>query len=216
MARNTREHIYNELRNDIMLGRIKSGERLLESDLTKYFSCSRTPVREAIRQLQSEKLVDFISNRGATVARISIQEVEEIFSIRCLLESHAVELAAKRMNKADLDRLIEMQRELEIDASRNDYMRYIDNDAKFHLFFPKICGNTILLQVIKDLRSRLNLYRYLIMTVPGNFTLWINSHRKIINGLTNNDPKLAAKHMERHVEDSKRIAIQLSGYFERF
>jgi DNA-binding GntR family transcriptional regulator len=204
---NTNEFIYNKIRDDITYGKIKPGERLFELELTKKYGISRTPIREAIRQLQSEGLLDVIPNKGARVTKLSIRELDEIYSIRAILEKYAVKLAAEKIKKIDLAKIIETQKKLEKNASEKDYIKYLENNIKFHFLFPKISGNQSLFQLIKDLRMRVYRYQYITLTIPNNLNLWLEQHQQIIDALINNDAELAAKNMERHLEKIKRLSI---------
>jgi len=210
---NTREYIYNKIREDIIYGRLRPGERLLESELTRNYQVSRTPVREAIRQLQSEGFVNVISNRGATVTKLSIQEVDEIYGIRAILEAYAVRLAVEKITKNDLNNLLKIQKKLEENASIKDYEGYIENNIKFHFFFPEISGNKNLLRTIQDLRRCVYRYQYITLTIPGSFDPWLKGHRKIIDALIKKDAELAAKNMENHLEDIRRVSID---FFKKF
>lgn len=205
--------VYYNMRDDIIYGRIKPGERLLESDLTKIYKVSRTPVREAIQRLRSDGLVTVISHKGAIVSKLSLQEEDEIFGIRNVLESYAVKLAAEKIKKTDLEKLIKIQKKLQRDASRKDYKEYIRNNMDFHFFFPKISGNKNLLQIIQHLRRRVFGYQYIRLTFPGNLDLWLQGHQRIIDALTKNDGELAARNMGKHIEDIKRVSLD---FFKKF
>lgn len=210
-----REEIYYSLREDIFLGRIKPGERLLESELTKAYKVSRTPVREVIQRLRADGLVTVISQKGATVSKLSAEEEDEIFAIRGILESHAVKLAADKIKKADLKKIIKMQEALRRNASEMNYIEYLKNNMDFHFFFPKISGNKSLFNIIKHLRIRVFGYQYIKLTFPGNLHLWLDGHQKIIDALIDNDAELAAKSMEKHIQDIRKVTFDFLKNFHQ-
>src|SRR4030043_2088390 len=102
MTESLREKIYQAVRDDITYGRLSSGERLVESMLVERFRASRSPIREALRQLVSEGLITFERNKGITVSKLSTREVDEIYTLRWLLESYAARLTAGKATKKDL------------------------------------------------------------------------------------------------------------------
>jgi DNA-binding GntR family transcriptional regulator len=102
MNSSLRQKVYYSIREDITLGRLSPGERLIEFELAKRFKASRSPIREAIRQLESEGLIKFNQNRGITVSKLSPEEVNEIYNVRWLLESYAARLIAEKATKANV------------------------------------------------------------------------------------------------------------------
>ena len=98
-----REKAYQEVRDAIAFGDLKPGERLVEEGICKMFKVGRTPLREALRQLQMEGCVDVLPNKGAMVSRISVQDVEDIYSMIAILEGFAVEVAAKNIQSNDMN-----------------------------------------------------------------------------------------------------------------
>lgn len=206
-----REIVYDNLKEDIMSGRINPGERLFEYDLCKRFKSSRTPIREAIRQLQSEKFVRVNSNRGAIVPKLSISEIKEIFDIRAVLESYAIKEIEGKIKKNDLNNIVDIQKKLKRNGVRNDYSSYIENNLTFHLTFAKISGNETLFDIIKNLIMRFNPYTYIITAIPGNLDVWIDEHQQIINALTENNFKEASYKMERHIKNAKVLTVDFFG-----
>ena len=112
------QRAYEHLRARLLAGEFPAGSRLPEEELAAAAEVSRTPVREALRRLHAEGLVEFVPNRGAHVASWTERDLDEIFGLRALLESHAAELAAPRISGADLGRLSALQDQMDAAGRR--------------------------------------------------------------------------------------------------
>jgi len=99
MVQRLKETIYQKIRDDITYGMLSPGERLIESKFAEEFGASRSPVREVLHQLVSEGLATFEKNKGITVSRLSIKQVDEIYNLTIVLESFAAGLTATRTRK---------------------------------------------------------------------------------------------------------------------
>jgi DNA-binding GntR family transcriptional regulator len=203
--KNIREIIYSQLKKDIACGRIGPGEKLVEANLGERFNCSRTPVRETLLQLQSEHYVIYVPNKGATVAKLSVAKIDEIFSVRTALESHAVLEAANRFSESDLRKMTELHEIMQKNASDGNYEAYAENNTLFHLYCAKVAGNETLYEIIQDLLNRLNPYEYYIAVLPGNLSYWLSGHNEVIEALKDKDFSKAAAGIGEHIEDARNI-----------
>ena len=148
--------IYEQLVDDILSGRINAGEKLLESDLADKFNVSRTPIREALLQLEKEGYTEHVKNVGATVKKISAQTVKEIFEVIAVLEGEATGLAVTAgISEQDMDQLRQLQVEMVRAAEERDYIAYNKLNIRFHHFFLKRCGNKTLSGIARDMRNRM-------------------------------------------------------------
>jgi DNA-binding GntR family transcriptional regulator len=138
----TRDRVVAAIREAILSGRLSTGQRLAEIPLAMEFRVSRAVVREALQQLAHEGLVELSSFRGAQVVDLTPAEVDEIVSVRLLLEAEAVRLARLRMKDKDRSRLRELARELE--DSRHDTQRFAQLDMRFHSTLWELSGNQTL------------------------------------------------------------------------
>jgi DNA-binding GntR family transcriptional regulator len=205
--KNIREIIYTQLKKDIASGRIGPGEKLVEANLGERFNCSRTPVRETLLQLQSEHYVTYVPNKGATVARLSTEKIDEIFSVRAVLESHAVLESESKFVDNDLRKIAALHENMQKNAAEEDYEAYAENNTLFHLYFAKITGNDTLYEIIKDLLNRLNPYEYFIAVLPGYLGYWLDGHNLVIEALSNYDFQKAARELRAHIEDARKITL---------
>src|SRR5271157_4646870 len=121
MSTNMREEAYRRLREAIFYGKLRPGERLVEVDICRTFDVGRTPLREALRQLQMEGFLDVTANKGAVVRKISPDEMESIYDVIALLESYAAREATKRLVSIDAGQeLVKIQNQLLLSAESSD------------------------------------------------------------------------------------------------
>ena len=143
-----RDVVFNTLRQAILRGELKPGERLMEIKLAKRLGVSRTPIREAIRMLELEGLVVMIPRRGAAVAQITKQDLEDVLEVRCSLEELAVELACTRITGQELAHLHAALKEFEAACDANDIKTLAEKDVSFHDIIFESTGNQRLIDVI--------------------------------------------------------------------
>ncbi len=208
-----RESVYNSLKSSITLGELKPGERLLEWELAARFRVSRTPIREAIRQLQSEGLVKVEPLKGATVTKLSVEEVKEIFSIRNVLESYSTELAVKNFGSREKEKLKEFRRQFNKHARSGDYSEWLETNIQFHLFFAKNSGNSNLYVFLKELRTRVHRYQFIAATSPAIINRYTKEHDEIIDAALDGNPKLSRTNMEKHLKSVHHV---LTDFLKRF
>ena len=207
MTKSLREKIYQKIRDDITYGKFAPGERLVEDRLVQEFKASRSPIREALRQLESEGLITFARNKGITVARLSIKQVDEIYSLRWLLESYAARLTAERFAKKDIPYLRDLQKNLRVAAKNMDLRDWLHNNTLFHNFLSEHCGNSNLITILDILKRRIYRYKYTVVRVPGHFEDYIKHHEGILKGCERNDGPMAEKYMKLHLETIKDVLI---------
>ena len=116
-----RQYAYNIIRNAITYGELKPGERLIEKRLCETFKLGRTPLREALSQLQAEGYLDFVPNKGVTISKISISSAEEIYNILAVLESYATKLATMNFSKENERELRSIHADLKKAWAKKNY-----------------------------------------------------------------------------------------------
>ncbi len=200
-----REIIYNQIIDGINSGQIAPGEKLVEGHLAKLFNVSRTPVREALLQLEKKGVVALRSNSGAVVKKITAEQIEEIFNIISVLEGYAVEtVVAKGVGAKDLSYLKKLRKEMESLAATKNYFRYIEKDAEFHAFFIKKAENSVLSEIVKDLRSKVYTGG---LTTPFHIDQYLSRHKSIIQAISKGDPDKAGTAMREHFKEIKKFLI---------
>ena len=213
MAESLREKIYNKIRRDIIIGKLSPGERLVEIKLAEELQASRGLIREALLQLTSEGFLTSQKNRGISVAKLTLKQIDEIYSLRCLMEGYAVRLTAERLQKNGLAKLKAMHKAL-LKATKNGSLAdWSDINIDFHKFFIENSSNNHLIQILDGLRCRTYRYSIFIVTIPGAQEIFIKDHANIIKACEAGDPKAAQEFMEKHMENSKNALL---GHLKEF
>jgi DNA-binding GntR family transcriptional regulator len=198
--------IVERLREDILTGRAPAGWRLVEWELTTRFAVSRGPVREALRRLAAEGLVEHQPHRGALVRRLSARDMRELFQIRVEMEALAARLAAEAGDPERRQRFAEAIRPI-LDDSARSAPEYLAENAAFHEAIMALADNVQL----RDLAMRLHLP--LIMAQVGDvltpevLRASVNEHRAVANAISERNPKAAVAAMRAHLERAARIAL---------
>ena len=154
-----RDVVFTSLREAIIKGELRPGERLLEVQLAEQLGVSRTPIREAIRKLELEGLVIMLPRRGATVAGITKKHLEEVLEIRNALEVLAVDLACDKMTEENLNKLRRMEEKFELAIQSDDIVKLADLDEEFHRLIHQSGGNERLSNILENLREQIYRYR---------------------------------------------------------
>lgn len=203
-----RELVFEALREAIISGVLKPGERLMEVQLAEEMGVSRTPVREAIRKLELEKLVIMVPRKGAYVADISKRDVAEVFEIRRALEGLAASLAADRVTEDQLE-LMERYLLMISDAiEKGNLDDTIEIDTLFHEVLYQAANNAWLEDMINNLREHIQRHRSTSLAHPGRMKQAFIEHRKIVEAIGNRDADLAKKLAEEHILNAETSLMQ--------
>jgi len=207
MTISLREKVYNRIRGDITYGKLSPGERLIERDLTEKFHISRSPIREALRQLESEGLITFKNYKGITVSKLSVKQVEEIYNLRWVLESYSASLSAERATKNYVANLRNLHEKLKIAAETFDLIVWLELNTLFHDSLSQNSGNSNLIQILDILKRRIYRYKFMVLRVPGHLNQYITHHEGILKACEKNDGRMAEKYMKIHVEHIKNVLL---------
>lgn len=202
-----REGSYQKIRGAILRGDLKPGERLIEKRLSEMFKIGRTPLREALNQLKIEGFVEFSPNKGASVTKGSVENVEQIYNILAVLEGYATEMATPHLNAKDIKRLRFLQNNQKKARASNDFNKWLDNNALFHTYFAKASDNIFLHTIIDNLRNRVYWYRIFAVTIPGYAEVYFIAHDEILEAISKKEAKRAGKLMRKHVLDVARKLV---------
>lgn len=207
-SKSVRQDIYERIRDDITYGHLMPGERLTEKKLSDIYHVSRSPIREALRQLQSEGLIRFERNKGMEVPKLTIKQVEEIYDTRALLEGYAVRISVGHLTGDDLRHLSALHKRLIKAARDRDTQAWFDNNALFHGFFREKAQNETLNQLIIMLRRRTFLYQNISLSYERYYEAYIEHHAEILDACKKKDPTLAEEAMRNHVKTTRRAVIE--------
>ena len=192
-----RDLVTERIRNAILAGRYKPGERLVEERLAADFRVSRNPVREALRSLASAGLVVVTPRRGAAVAVFSAEEGREMIEVRAMLEGVNARHAARRHEPAMIDALQEVLEEGRARAASASAEELVQLNARFHDLLAAAGSNRILGDIMRSLRERTNLVFSPASTTAAGQN-W-SEHAAILEAVIAGDEDLAALHATRHV-----------------
>jgi DNA-binding GntR family transcriptional regulator len=197
------ERIYETLRAEVISGQRKPGELLSEAELARSWGVSRSPIREALRQLEQHDLVRWAPRRGATVARLTVAGLRDIYEVREALESLSAGLAAERGSPADLAKMRELATEVEQAQDEGDYLRAIMLDDEFHRLMASTTRNRMLESQSGRVLDRVIMARMMVREEPGRTQEIVHEHQGILDALGQRDAKKAAELAALHVRNAR-------------
>ena len=186
-----------ELRQAILTGRLKAGERLVEGKLADELGVSRNPVREAIRVLASEGLVDIAERRGASVAIMSSQEARETIEVRALLEGQNARLAARRQDKELIKRIQAVLKKGTAAVTARRFDQLFELNQQYHDALAAAGQNRVLREMLQKLRNRTAML-FAPMSPSRQSRSW-NEHADILRAIIDGDERAAATLAAEHV-----------------
>lgn len=187
-----REQIADAIRDAIIKGILQPEERVAEAEMANKFNISRTPIREAIRQLETEGFIKVQAHRGAYVAPITEKDVREFYEIKSLLEGYAAKLACMRMSEEDIKKLEDLNNRLEDAHKKGEWRIAFKLHNEFHDKFLRNCGNEKLYQVLFALTQQFQRFR-IALTMSGKIEGSIAQHKEIVNAFRKRNADLAEK-----------------------
>lgn len=198
-----REIVFESLREAIIQGKLRPGERLMEIQLAEEMGVSRTPVREAIRKLELEGFVVMAPRKGAYVSDVSVKDIVDVFEVRSALEGLAAGLAAERITSEEMDQL-EMSL-VKINAiSEEDLDAIVEGDACFHEIIYRASRNERLTQIITQLQEQIRRFRMTSLSRPGRQKNALDEHKKIVEAISDRNVDLAQTLAREHVENAEQ------------
>ena len=202
-----RDVVFHTLREAILKGDLKPGERLMELQLAEKLGVSRTPIREAIRMLEQEGLAVTMPRRGAEVAKMTLKDMEDVLEIREALDELAVQVACTRITQEQLEQL-KRTKDSFAKATKNGGVKQIaQEDVKFHDVIYEATGNPKLVSLLNNLREQIYRYRVEYLKDRRNYPTLIEEHEKIVEALEARDVDRVTKEMHRHVSN-QAVAVK--------
>ncbi len=162
-----------------------------------------------MRRLQTEGYVDFVPNKGVTISKLSIDDVEHLYDIIAMLEGHATELAAKQLTPEDIKKLIALNKKMIQMNGKQNFRQWLEHNTMFHAHIVQASGNQHLSKLITGLRDRLYRYRFLSVTILGQSGKYSGDHEKILAALRDKEAKQAGKLMRNHVNYVTELMVGL-------
>ena len=203
-----REVVFNTLRQAILKGELKPGERLMEIALAEKLGVSRTPIREAMRKLELEGLVVMIPRRGAQVANITEKDLNDVLEVRITLENMAIEKACTNMPEEDVQELQKVARDFERSTAEGELVKMAEADVNFHETIYRAADNKRLMQVLNNLREQIYRYRVEYLKEDEARNRLVKEHEKITQAIKARDVKKAQELSFEHLENQRMGIIQ--------
>ncbi|WP_378954034.1 GntR family transcriptional regulator [Pelosinus sp. sgz500959] len=207
-VRPIRDVVYDYLRTAIINGLIKPGERLVEKDYAEKFNISRTPVREALRKLEIEGLVENIPRKGDIVKGIALHDMLEIFAIRQALEPLIVKTAIDNMTPEAIIKLQETVDNMTSAAHNDDTAAVLDAFQTFHDILINVSNMPRLSAIISQLKDYLGRFRTMSLSNPTRRTQAISEHKEILQAIIANDNETAEQLISSHLSSARQSLLK--------
>ncbi len=203
-----REIVYEQLKMQILTGKIVPGTRMMEVELADEMGVSRTPVREAIRKLEKEGLVTIEPRRGAYASDISVKDMVDTLEVREDLEALAAALAAERMSEEQIEELRRITQGYSEAIKNSDTEKIIGFDEKFHKHIVACSGNKTLMQLSETVQELALRFRYLYYDDFSRYANMPVEHKQIIDAIVSGDVEAARETADNHVRRLKEFVIR--------
>ena len=191
--------LVDRLRTLIVQGELPPGAKVSEQALCERFGVSRTPLREALRELASERLVTLTPRRGAAIAPFTAEDLQQTFPVLGALEALAGETACRNISDAQIEQARVLQAELEQSHAEGDLARYSKANAETHLLILKAAKNETLSGMVRGLDARVRRARYLVNMSPERWAAAVDEHKGIFAALEKRDGPLLGRLLKAHI-----------------
>lgn len=197
------ERVRRHLTRRIIQGALRPGQRIIEQEVCRQVRLSRSPVREALRLLAADGLVELHARHGARVTAITRQEVEDLFQVFEELEVLATRLAASRLTADALRRLSALLGSMRQAARAGNVRRYFRLNAVLHGVLYRASGNAKLAQLLLNLGQQVTRFRYMALATPGRLARSIEEHQVLLGALRERDEKAAVELVRASVANAR-------------
>lgn len=202
-----REVIFNSLREAIIIGELRPGERLMEVQLAEKMGVSRTPVREAIRKLELEGLVDMIPRKGAHVAELSIKDIMDVLEVRASLDGLATALAAERITDDELKELKHINVQFSSYIEKENLNGSIKKDAEFHDIIYRASRNDKLITILNNLREQVQRFRVIYLKDYSSPKNLIKEHNDIYDAISIRSIEASRSLAKTHIQNQEATIL---------
>lgn len=204
------DSLFQVLRREILQGTLHPGTKLSEQKLSEQHGLSRTPVREALHQLESEGLITTIPNRGAFVVGLSAQDIKDLYEMRRANEILAVKWAIDRIGKEELENLGEAFEFMEFYTLREEADKMLNINREFHEQIYRAAHNRMLLHTLTTQQYYLSQTREGASYLNGSLTVVLEEHRNIYRAFLNKDREAGAEAIAIHLDNARKRAGDFS------
>ena len=203
-----RGKVFGKLREDILNGRYQENDELREITIGEELGVSRTPVREAFRQLELEGLIRIVPNKGAYVTGISSSDVADIYEIRSLLEGLCARWATKKITPEKIEEMEETILLSEFHLEKAHYEQLIELDNRFHMQLYEACESKMLIHLLKDFHQYVQKERQQTLSDKERSKEAVADHKKIMEAIRDGDARLAEELADEHICNAFRNMVK--------
>lgn len=203
-----RDVIFDTLREAIIVGELKPGQRLMEVQLAEKMGVSRTPVREAIRKLELERLVEMLPRKGAHVAELSVKDIMDVLEVRATLDGLATSLSATRITDDEKKELRHLLDQFINYVEKENLQGSIKKDVEFHDVIYRSSRNDKLIQISNNLREQIQRFRIVYIKDYSNSRELIREHTEIYEAIIAGNPETAMEAARRHIKNQEETIIR--------
>ena len=196
-----RDVVFHTLREAILKGDLRPGERLMELQLASKLGVSRTPIREAIRMLEQEGLAVTIPRKGAEVAKMTEKDMEDVLQIREALDELAVQVACDKMTAQQLKELTLAMKNFENAIQAGKLKKIIEYDVEFHEIIYRATDNPKLVTLLNNIREQIYRYRVEYLKGKENYPMLVREHEEIVTALKQKNKERVADAMRSHIRN---------------
>jgi len=205
--KNAREAAFEKIKEAIIKGHFKPGEKLVEQTLAQEMGVSRTPVREAIRRLEAEGFVISIPRKGVVVSRADKEEIVQLYSIRAELEGLAARWAIENADEDDIQKLDEAISRMEETVASGDLDGVVQSNALFHDAIAQASKSRILCTLLKTLQDNIQRFRFQSLHLPGRPEAALAEHKEIIAAIKEKKAEEADRLLKEHLQNACAAAL---------
>ena len=204
-----RDVVFHTLREAILKGELKPGERLMELNLAAKLGVSRTPIREAIRMLEQEGLAVTYPRKGAEVAKMTEKDMEDVLKIRQALDELAVSLACEKITEEQLAQLRTAMQDFAESTQKKDIRKVAQADVDFHDVIYRAADNPKLMSILNHLREQMYRYRVEYLKDERTYPTLIAEHQEIYENLSRRNKATVIQAMGRHVMNQEKVVKEI-------
>ena len=194
--------VYNKLKESILTGKLKPGEKLVENTISKEMSISKTPIREALRELAKEGLIIHHTRRGISVIDFTEKDIDEIISLRAEIEAFGIRLALPRITQKEHDRIDKLISNIQQYEQEKKMHKLVESDLLLHAYFMELSGHSRLLKTWQMLSSQISVLLHMIDYYKIAPVYSSKSHRKLIDSIFSGDISFAESAVRNHILES--------------
>ena len=204
-----RDVVFNTLRQAILRGELKPGERLMEIQLANKLGVSRTPIREALRKLELEGLVNMVPRKGAEVADITEKSLRDVLEVRKALEELSVQLACEKITEEEIEELKRVAERFKDTLNDQDVTKIAEADVAFHDVIYTATDNQKLILLLNNLREQMYRYRVEYLKKEEAYPQLIAEHEELIDNISKRNKEEATRIMCEHIDNQVATVIKV-------